>query len=106
MNSFKDHYRKFNKKTGEAVKRRHVDSMFANAAVRPVPKAHRTDNNIIAEFESLKRKEKGTPPATINLAKARKLQAQFNLKEPRGMLGNTGIFLAPHHESGFFTLTK
>jgi hypothetical protein len=43
---------------------------------------------------------------TITLLKARKLKDQFNLSEFKGKLGNTGIYLSPHHESGFFTLTK
>jgi hypothetical protein len=111
MYSFKEfvtehrgNYLRINPTTGLPRKRRHIDSMFANPDIRPVPKCHRADNNSVQEFESLKQMPKGTK--TINLAKARKLQAKFNLRDTRGTLGNTGIFLAPHHEPGFFTLTK
>jgi hypothetical protein len=99
-----------NKKTGVARQHRHmaniipdVDSHSATGG-KTVPEYCKHDNNSVQEFETLKTMNKGTK--TINLAKARKLKDQFNLSEFKGTLGNTGIYLAPHHESGFFTLTK
>ena len=71
---------------------------------KTVPEYCKSDNNAVQEFEALKRMNSGTK--TINLAKARKLKDQFKLSEFKGTLGNTGIHLAPHHEPGFFTLTK
>ena len=71
---------------------------------KTVPEYCKTDNNAVQEFEALKRMNNGTK--TINLAKARKLKDQFKLNELKGTLGNTGIHMTPHHEPGFFTLTK
>jgi hypothetical protein len=64
VNTFKDHYRKFNKKTGERVKKRHegviltpgVDSKHSGDVV---PVSHRSNNNAVQEFEQLKRMNSG-----------------------------------------------
>lgn len=100
----------FNKKTGEARKHRHMADIVPDVNTHSatgghtVPEYCKTDNNAVQEFESLKKMPSGIK--TINLAKARKLKDQFKLNDFNGTLGNTGIFLSPHHESGFFTLTK
>ena len=116
MKSFKDFILErfnplFNKRTGEARQHRHmadiVPDVNSHSATggKTVPEYCKHNNNTVEEFESLKKPmNKGTK--TITLAKARKLKDQFNLSEFKGTLGNTGIYLAPHHESGFFTLTK
>jgi len=100
----------FNKKTGEARQHRHMADIIPDVSThsasggKTVPEYCKTDNNAVQEFETLKTMPHGTK--TINLAKARKLKDQFNLSDFKGALGNTGIHLAPHHEPGFFTLTK
>jgi hypothetical protein len=100
----------FNKKTGEARQHRHMADIIPDVnshsatGGKTVPEYCKSDNNAVQEFEALKRMNSGTK--TINLAKARKLKDQFKLSEFKGTLGNTGIHLAPHHEPGFFTLTK
>ena len=115
MNTFKDFFTErfnphFNKKTGEFRQHRHmadvipdVDTHSASGG-KTVPEYCKTDNNAVQEFEALKRMPKGTK--TITLAKAQKLKQEFNLSDFKGTLGNTGIYLAAHHEPGFFTLTK
>lgn len=115
MKSFKDFISErfnphFNKKTGEARQHRHMADMIPDVnshsatGGKTVPEYCKHDNNTIQEFEALKKMTSGTK--TITLLKARKLKDQFNLSEFKGKLGNTGIYLSPHHESGFFTLTK
>lgn len=115
MNSFKQFVAEvfnphFNKKTGEARQHRHMADIIPDVSThsasggKTVPEYCKTDNNAVQEFETLKTMPHGTK--TINLAKARKLKDQFNLSDFKGALGNTGIHLAPHHEPGFFTLTK
>jgi hypothetical protein len=100
----------FNKKTGEARQHRHMANVIPDVSThsatggKTVPEYCKSNNNGVQEFEALKAMNRGTK--TINLAKARKLKDQFNLKEFKGTLGNTGIHLAPHHEPGFFILTK
>ena len=116
MNSFKQFVSEvfnphINKKTGEARQHRHMANIIPDVSThsatggKTVPEYCKSDNNTVEEFEQLKRPGiKG--PKTINLAKARKLKDQFNLSDFKGTLGNTGIHMAPHHEPGFFTLTK
>ena len=108
MNSFKDHYRKFNK-DGERVTKRHEGlilspTMDTKHAGDVVPVSHRANNNNVQEFEALKRLAHGTK--TINQAKALKLKQQFNLKDFIGTLGNTGISMQPHQTSGLYILQK
>lgn len=115
MNSFKQFVAEvfnphINKKTGEARQHRHMANIIPDVSThsasggKTVPEYCKADNNAVQEFETLKGMPKGTK--TINLAKARKLGQQFNLSELKGTLGNTGIHMAPHHEPGFFILTK
>jgi hypothetical protein len=100
----------FNKKTGQARLHRHMADMIPDVDThsatggKTVPEYCKSNNNSVQEFESLKTMNSGTK--IINLNKARKLKDQFKLNEFKGTLGNTGIHLAPHHKSGFFTLTK
>jgi len=106
VNTFKEYTRK------KGVARHKRDNIGVSNATNPnmkhaadvVPVCHRVDNNAVQEFEQLKRMQRGTK--TINLQKARKLKDQFKLKGFSGVLGNTGIQLAPHQESGFFVLIK
>jgi hypothetical protein len=115
VNSFKDFFNEvfnphINKKTGELRKHRHMADIIPDVSThsatggKTVPEYCKSNNNAVQEFEALKRMNSGTK--TITLLKARKLKDQFKLSDFRGNLGNTGIFLAPHHEPGFFTLTK
>jgi hypothetical protein len=108
VNSFKDHYRKFNK-NGERVTKRHEGiilppSIDAKHAGDVVPVSHRANNNTVQEFESLKKLSRGTK--VVNQAKASKLKQQFNLKDYTGKLGNTGISIQPHQTSGLYILQK
>lgn len=115
MKSFKDFISErfnphFNKKTGEARQHRHMADMIPDVnshsatGGKTVPEYCKHNNNAVQEFETLKTMNNGIK--TITLAKARKLKDQFKLSDFKGTLGNTGIYLAPHHEPGFFTLTK
>lgn len=115
MKSFKDYVTEvfnphFNKKTGEARQHRHMTDIIPDVnshsatGGKTVPEYCKNNNNAVQEFETLKTMNNGTK--TITLAKARQLGTQFNLKELKGTLGNTGVYLAPHHEPGFYTLTK
>ena len=109
MNSFKDHYRKINKKTGERVKTRHIDGMLpittGKHSHEVVPVSHRANNNTVQEFEQLKRIKNGTK--IIGSLKAKKLMDQFNITKNQGKLGNTGITITPHHHKpGFYLLQK
>jgi len=109
VNTFKDHYRKFNKKTGERVKKRHegviltpgVDSKHSGDVV---PVSHRSNNNAVQEFEQLKRMNSGMK--VIGALKAKQLFKQFNSTRGDGKLGNTGITIKPHTKPGFFLLKK
>ena len=109
MNTFKDHYRKFNKKTGERVVKRHEGiilppSVSTKHAGDVVPVSHRADNNAVQEFEQLKRMNSGTK--IIGALKAKKLKDMYNIKSDSGKLGNTGILIQPHQKHGFYLLQK
>lgn len=69
-----------------------------------VPDCHKSNNNTVQEFESLKRQASGVK--VINSNKAQKLRQQFNLKKQEGVLGNTGITIHPHVQKGFYVLKK
>jgi hypothetical protein len=93
VNTFKDHWRKFNKK-GNFVKKRHegLGATLASQS-RFVPDAHKTilKNQRV---KSLMRQKSGK--VVINSADIRQIEDEFNLKyastEPK-KLGNTGISL-------------
>lgn len=93
MNSFKDHYRKFNK-NGTRVNRRHEGLGHTVASqTQFVPDAHKT----IAKNEkiqSLLRKTSGK--VILNNRDIRQVEQEFNLKyssTAQKKLGNTGIHL-------------
>ena len=109
MNTFKDHYRKVNKKTGERVKKRHEGTILTPGVNSKhsgdvVPVSHRSNNNTVQEFEQLKRMNSGTK--VIGALKAKQLFKQFNIVKGEGRLGNTGIAIHPHTKPGFFLLKK
>lgn len=93
MNTFKDHWRKFNKK-GNFVKKRH-EGLGATlpSQSRFVPKAHQT---ILQNQRVLSLLRKKTGKVIVNSADIRDIEDQFNLKysstTPK-KLGNTGISL-------------
>ena len=93
MNTFKDHWRKFNKK-GNFVKKRH-EGLGATlpSQSRFVPKAHRTIHKN-QKVEGLLRKTQGR--VVLNTAEIKQIEDEFNLKyastTPK-KLGNTGIIL-------------
>jgi len=94
VNTFKDHWRKFNSK-GDFVKKRHegVGTTLPSQS-RFVPKAHRTilKNQ---KVESLLRKKSGK--IVLNNAEVKQIEDEFNLKyastTPK-KLGNTGISIS------------
>jgi len=93
MNTFKDHWRKFNKK-GDFVKKRH-EGLGATlpSQSRFVPKAHQT---ILQNQRVLSLLRKKTGKVVVNSADIKDIEDQFNLKysstTPK-KLGNTGISL-------------
>lgn len=93
MNTFKDHWRKINKK-GEFVKKRHegLGTTLASQK-RFVPKAHQT---ILQNQRVLSLLRKNSGKVIINSSDIKKIEDQFNLKysstTPK-KLGNTGISL-------------
>lgn len=93
MNTFKDHWRKFNKK-GEFVKKRHEGlGETLPSQSRFVPKAHRTIHKN-QKVESLLRKKTGK--TVLNAAEISQIEDEFGLKyastTPK-KLGNTGIII-------------
>lgn len=91
MNTFKDHWRKFNKK-GDFVKKRHegMGSTLASQS-RFVPKAHRTLHRN-QKVQSLLRKNTGK--VILNNSEIKQIENEFKVKytstTPK-KLGNTGI---------------
>jgi hypothetical protein len=91
MNTFKDHWRKFNKK-GNFVKKRH-EGLGATkpSQSRFVPMSHRTIHSN-QKIQSLLRKNTGR--IVLNKADVKQVENEFNLKysstTPK-KLGNTGI---------------
>jgi len=91
MNTFKDHWRKFNKK-GDFVKKRH-EGLGATlpSQSRFVPKAHQT---ILQNQRVLSLLRKKSGKIAINSNDIKEVEDQFNLKysstHPK-KLGNTGI---------------
>lgn len=106
MNTFKDHWRKFNKK-GEFVKKRH-EGLGATAASqkRFVPKAHQTEQRN-QKVLSLLRKNHGR--AILNKYELKQVQNEFKVKysstTPK-KLGNTGIVLRFDPSVGHAVLEK
>ena len=91
MNTFKDHWRKFNKKGG-FVKKRHegLGATLASQS-RFVPQSHRTIHKN-QKVEGLLRKSAGK--SILNSAEIKQIEDEFNVKysstTPK-KLGNTGI---------------
>jgi len=93
VNTFKDHWRKFNKK-GDFVKKRHEGlGETLPSQARFVPKAHQT---ILKNQRVLSLLRKKTGKIAINSSDIKDVEDQFNLKysstTPK-KLGNTGISL-------------
>lgn len=91
MNTFKDHWRKFNKK-GDFVKKRHEGLGATKASqTRFVPMCHRSTNDN-QKVLGLMRKNNGR--VILNRMDVKQIENEYNLKysstDPK-KLGNTGI---------------
>lgn len=93
MNSFKHHWRKFNRKGGFVKKRHEGLGETLPAQSRFVPDAHKTIHKN-QKVEGLLRKTSGR--AILNAAEIRQIEDEFGVKysstTPK-RLGNTGISL-------------
>lgn len=93
MNSFKEHFRKFNK-AGEFVQKRH-EGLGATPASQAkfVPDCHRA-NQGNQKLELMKRKASGFVSVTMNDIKEieQEFNIQYNPSIPK-KIGNTGITL-------------
>jgi hypothetical protein len=91
VDTFKDY---FGLKSIEPVKKRHMHPIGRDPISHPqtpgkfVPDMWKTDNDVVPEFEALKKSPGGQK--LINKKKAAKLRTKFPLKKD-GKLGNTGI---------------
>jgi len=93
MNTFKDHWRKFNKK-GNFVKKRHEGLGATKASqTRFVPMCHRSTNDN-QKVKGILRKNSGK--VVLNRADIKQIENEYNLKysstTPK-KLGNTGVVL-------------
>lgn len=92
--NFKDF---FGNKALEPVKKRHMHPIGRDPMSHPktpgkfVPDMWKSDNDVVPEFESLKKTQTGKK--IINHKKAAKLRIKFPLKKD-GKLGNTGITMS------------